>query len=80
MLIDLSTSTSSLSVSSSQSTITSSIGIASVFREGGVGNKEGSGDKCQGLVIIRGPCDEFGWHVGSIMASLYDGLDCAIAN
>ena len=80
MLIDLNTSASILSTSSSQFVITSSIGVSSVFREGGIGDKEGSGDECQGLVVIRGPCNEVGRRVGFIMASLYDGLDRAIAN
>ena len=80
MLIDLSTSASSLSASCSQSIVASAISVSSFFREGGIGNKEGSGDECWGLVIICGPCDEFGWHVGFITMSLYNGLDRAIAN
>ena len=54
VLIDRSTSASILSASSSWFTVTSSIGVFSIFREGGVGDKEGSGDERQGLVIIRG--------------------------
>ena len=80
MLIDLSTSASSLSTSSSQFIVTSSTGVSSIFREGGIGNKEGSGNECRGLVVIQGPCDEFRWHVSFITASLYDGLEHAIAN
>ena len=80
MLIDRSTSASNLSTSSSQSIVTSAVGISSVFREGGVGNKEGSGDECQGLVVIWGPWDEFRRHIGFITVSLYDGLDRAITN
>ena len=45
VLIDRSTSASSLSASSSQSIVTSAVSISSIFREGGVGNKEGSGDE-----------------------------------
>jgi hypothetical protein len=53
MLIDLSTSASSLSASSSRFTVTPSIGVSSVFREGGVGDKEGSGNEHRGFVVIR---------------------------
>ena len=80
VLIDRSTSTNILSASSSRFTATSSIGVSSVFSEGGVGNKEGSGDERRGLVVIRGFGDQFGWHVGFVTASLYDGLERAIAN
>ena len=80
VLIDLSTSASSLSASSLGFTVTPSIGVSSVFREGGVGDKEGSGNECRGLIVIHGPCDEFGRCVGFITASLYNGLERAIAN
>ena len=80
LLIDHSTSASSLSASSSQSIVASTVGVSSIFREGGVGDKEGSGDKRRGLVIIRGSWDEFRRCVGFITASLYDGFDRAIAN
>jgi hypothetical protein len=80
VLIDCSTSASSLSTSSSTSIITSAVSISSTFIEGGVGDKEGSGDERHGLIVIRGPCDKFGWCVGFITVSLYNGLDCAIAN
>jgi hypothetical protein len=46
VLIDCSTSASILSASSLQSIVTSAVGVSSVFRKGGVGDKEGSGDKC----------------------------------
>ena len=80
VLINHSTSASSLSASSSQSIISSAVGISSVFREGGISDKEGSGDESRGLVIIRGVCNKFGGRVSFITASLYDGLDRAIAN
>jgi hypothetical protein len=54
VLIDLSTSANILSASSSRFTVTSSIGVSSIFREGGVGDKEGSGDERRGLVVIHG--------------------------
>ena len=78
LLIDLSTSTSILSASSSRFIITSAVGVSSVFREGGIGDKEGSGD--ERCVVICRFDDKFGWCIGFIVASLYDGLDCAIAN
>ena len=80
MLINQSTSASSLSASSSQSIVTSTVDISSVFREGGIGDKEGSGNESRGLVIIRGLGDEFRQCVGFITASLYDGLDHTIAS
>jgi hypothetical protein len=54
VLIDRSTSANILSASSSRFTVTPSIGASSTFREGGVGDKEGSGDECRGLVVILG--------------------------
>ena len=54
VLIDRSTSANILSASSSRFTVVPSIGVSSIFREGGVGDKEGSGDKRRGLVVIRG--------------------------
>ena len=80
MLINCSTSASSLSTSFSQSIITSTVGVSSTFREGGIGNKEGSDDKVRGLIVILGVCDKFGQHVSFITVFLYDGLDRAIAN
>ena len=80
MLIDLSTSASILSASSSRFTVAPSVRVSSIFREGGVGDKEGSGDERRGLVIIRGFGDKFGRCVGFITASLYEGLERAIAN
>ena len=80
MLINRSTSTSNLSASSLQSIFASAISVFSVFREGGVGDKEGSGDEGCSLIIICGVYDKFGQCVSFITTSLYDGLDRTIAN
>ena len=85
VLIDRSTSANILSASSSRFTV-ASIGVSSIFgvfsilSEGGVGDKDGSGDERRGLVVIRGFGDKFGRRIGFIAASLYDGLERAIAN